>query len=255
MEIVRFSVDRRVVAAAVTVLIEAMLVLVLVMHTGDSTSPARADEIKTFAIAQKRPLPPRPLVKPIPKPNKAPRREGAASPPNLRAKATEIVAVAPIIPPPVPPLILAATIPDVGTAATSGSSAVKGPGTGSGGVGNGTGSGAGGDGDGGGGGGGDGIAPRHRKGALKDSDYPLGVGEAGVGGTVSVLYLVGVDGRVSDCKVMRSSGNADLDSVTCRLITERFRFDPSRDGRGRPVPAYIRENHSWSVEDEPGERR
>ena len=39
-----------------------------------------------------------------------------------------------------------------------------------------------------------------------------------------------------------------LDALTCRLIRERFRFRPSRSGAGKPVPAWIRENHEWVFE-------
>jgi protein TonB len=44
-----------------------------------------------------------------------------------------------------------------------------------------------------------------------------------------------------------------LDALTCRLIRERFRFRPSRDGRGRPVPALVRETHEWVFERLPTE--
>jgi protein TonB len=42
-----------------------------------------------------------------------------------------------------------------------------------------------------------------------------------------------------------------LDETTCRLIEERFRFEPSRDRSGRPVRSRIVENHEWDVEDIP----
>ncbi|HWT13829.1 MAG TPA: energy transducer TonB, partial [Allosphingosinicella sp.] len=128
--------------------------------------------------------------------------------------------------------------------------------TGSGGLGDGTGSGGDGGGGGGGGGYGDGRGlspPRWLRGRIRDSDYPPGLGEAGIGGTVSVRYTVETDGRVSGCMVTRSSGSGALDRTTCRVIEERFRFDPSRDGRGRPIRSQIVENHEWVVEDLPAE--
>ncbi len=66
-----------------------------------------------------------------------------------------------------------------------------------------------------------------------------------------MLYTVLTDGRAVDCRVTRSSGSDLLDATTCRLIERRFRFDPSRDGRGRPIVSHIEENHSWIVEDLP----
>ncbi|MCA1196596.1 energy transducer TonB [Sphingomonas sp. R647] len=83
---------------------------------------------------------------------------------------------------------------------------------------------------------------------MRDSDYPDDLADAGTGGRVTVLYLVEANGRVSDCDVVGSSGVGRLDALTCRLIRERFRFRPSRDGSGKPVPALIRESHEWVFE-------
>jgi periplasmic protein TonB len=174
------------------------------------------------------------------------RKQGAASPPNLRAHPVEIVAPPPVLPPISVPVVTASKAGQ-GSDPSAGASTVAGPGTGAGGVG--TGSGSGGDGDGDGDGGGD-TPPRLIKGRLRNSDYPAAAGEAGVSGTVSVRYVVETDGRVSDCEVTRSSGSPLLDETTCRLIRERFRFRPSLDAQGRPVPAAIVENHSWYVQHE-----
>ncbi|HKT15813.1 MAG TPA: energy transducer TonB, partial [Allosphingosinicella sp.] len=106
-------------------------------------------------------------------------------------------------------------------------------------------------GDGRGRGEGRGTPPRRIRGQIGNSDYPRWAGEAGIGGTVSVRYAVETDGRPSDCVVTGSSGDASLDETTCRLILKRFRFKPSLDRAGRPVRAYIVENHSWMIEAEP----
>ncbi|HEX9931843.1 MAG TPA: energy transducer TonB, partial [Allosphingosinicella sp.] len=146
-----------------------------------------------------------------------------------------------------------------GSAPTQGSAPVRGPGTGSGGVGTGTGSGAGGDGPGGGGEGGYGDGrglspPRWRRGRLRDSDYPPGLGEAGIYGRVHIRYVVETDGSVSNCTITRSSGSDMLDRTTCDLIEQRFRYDPARDRYGRPIRSNLIESYEWLVEDEPEER-
>lgn len=192
--------------------------------------------------------PPEPQRKrPQPRHVRQSRPEGQASPPNLRAEPTQIVAPPPQIPTPPPP-VAAAPIAGVGAQASAGSAEVAGPGYGAGGEGNGRGSGGRGDGD---GAGGDETPPRWVRGDLRDSDYPEAAAEAGAGGTVGVRYTVWTDGRVTECTVTDSSGNAELDATTCRLIRERFRFRPSRDDRGRPVPAIIVESHSWILQREP----
>ncbi|MBO0123988.1 energy transducer TonB, partial [Streptococcus pneumoniae] len=91
----------------------------------------------------------------------------------------------------------------------------------------GTGSGSGGDGNGPGGGGG--TVLRLLEGSITGRDYPRAAAEAGASGTVGLRFTVGVNGRVTDCRVTRSSGNADLDETTCKLIKRRFRYAPSRD--------------------------
>jgi protein TonB len=139
--------------------------------------------------------------------------------------------------------IVAAPIPAQGDERSSGASPLPGPGTGSGGQGVGTGSGRYGDGPGGGG-----MGPRQIKGRIRNSDYPHSAVEAGANGMVSVRYTVAIDGRVTRCIVTGSSGNADLDSTTCRLIQQRFVFHPARDAYGRPVQADIVEDHEWIME-------
>jgi protein TonB len=205
-----------------------------------------------MALIDLAPPPPPPQVKARPQARERSRRpEGAASPPNLESRRTEIVAppVLPLIPPPV----VTAPVADVGADPSAGSADVPGPGTGSGGEGNGTGSGRWGGGPGGGGdgdGGGGYSPPRRIRGSIGDRDYPPGAGEAGVGGTVSVIYAVETDGRATNCRITRSSGSDELDETTCRLIEQRFRFRPSRDRAGRPVRSRIVQDHYWETQDE-----
>ncbi len=234
---------RRPGALLASVAINLALVAMLALGWSGGSIVRLNETLATLNLAEPPPPPPPPEpVKQVPKK----RAEGAASPPNLRSRATEIVAPPPIIPLPVPSPVIVAPRADIGVQASTGSAEVRGPGTGAGGEGNGRGSGGAGDGD--GGGGDDDSPPRHLRGRLKDSDYPRGLGEAGVTGRVGVRYLVGVDGRVGECRITGSSGSDVLDSTTCRLIVERFRFEPSRDGAGRPVPSWLVENHEWLVE-------
>ena len=199
--------------------------LVAGLALGRGASPE--DVLQIFEVGPDPPPPPREELKPHRL--QSSRREGAASPPNLRSEPTEIVAPEPVLRMPVPNPVVAAPIAGVGSDPSAGSADVAGPGTGSGGEGDGRGSGGEGDGD---GDGGAETAPDRVRGELKDSDYPDGAAEAGIGGTVGVRYLVWTDGRVRECEVTRSSGSAELDATTCRLIEARFRFRPSRDARG-----------------------
>jgi len=82
-------------------------------------------------------------------------------------------------------------------------------------------------------------------GDIYNSDYPPNLANAGIGGRVSAEIEVGTDGRVTSCRVTRSSGNAQLDSLTCRLIEQRYRFRPSTDRYGRPVPDDADVDQDW----------
>ncbi len=204
------------------------------------------DRLIVFGIAPPPPSPPPRVERSVPRRTESERPQGGSSPPGLRARPTEVVAPAPIVPLKLPPPIVAAPLPGPGSDPSAGDADVRGPGTGSGGRGRGNGDGYGdGDGDAGGG-----TPPRWLRGRISDRDYPRWAGEAGIGGTVSVRYRVGIDGRVSDCVVTRSSGSRELDEVTCRLIEQRFRFAPSRDRTGRAVRSTIVEDHHWMVRDE-----
>jgi len=199
--------------------------------------------LKLFTVTP--PPPPSPEPKPTrPASRSAPKSEGAASPRNLKSRATEVVAPPAPIFISLPPPIIAAPTPALGNDRSSGTSTLPGPGTGSDGQGTGTGSGTYGDGPGGGGG----TGPRQIAGRIRNSDYPRGAVEAGQSGIVSVRYTVAINGQVSRCIVTRSSGSADLDQTTCQLIQQRFRFKPAKDASGRTVQADIVEDHEWIME-------
>ncbi|RYD48600.1 MAG: TonB family protein, partial [Sphingomonadales bacterium] len=173
------------------------------------------------------------------------REEGAAAPPNRESRATEVAAPPPVLP--VPPVMAAAPTPAQGSDTSSGAAPVAGPGTGAGGTGDGTGSGNAGNGPGGGGGTGFELL----KGDLYDDDYPEWAQDAGISGTVYFLVTIGVNGRVSDCRITRSIGNARLDALTCQLVKRRFRFAPSRDARGKPYVDTMRGEQTWLNQDRP----
>ena len=240
----------RIVSALGVGAVHALLAYALIAGLKFELPQRVAEELKLIEV-----LPPVHPPKPPPKrefKTKPDRPEGEASPPNLRAEPTQIVLPPPKVPVPSLNPMTVAPIAGVGNAPSAGSADITGPGYGAGGWGDGRGAGGYGDGDGAGGGF---TPPRQRKGRIRDSDYPGGAGEEGIGGTVGVRFVVEADGRVSRCGIDRSSGSPILDDTTCRLIVERFRFDPSRDPDGRPVRATIVQNHSWMIHDLPPEER
>lgn len=82
-------------------------------------------------------------------------------------------------------------------------------------------------------------------GEIFPSDYPKHLGNAGIGGRVGVTFTVVSNGQVRNCRITHSSGVAELDSLTCRLMEQRFRFRPSTDRYGRPVPDEVDWDQDW----------
>ena len=219
----------------------ALLGYALITGLGYEVASKIGDNLKVFDVPE--PVPP-PIEEPPPPQPKAEKAEGEASPPNLVSKASPVVAPPPRIRLEVPPPVVAAPIPKEGSDRSQGSANVPGPGTGSGGIGDGTGSG----GQGTGTGGGIASSAERESGQLSgDRDYPRAARAAGVEGTVAVRFTVQPSGRVSGCQVIRSSGNADLDSTTCRLIEQRFRYRPARDAASNPVAETIARTFDWML--------
>lgn len=166
--------------------------------------------------------------------------EGESSAENRKARASPVVAPPVEVPQPVRIEITAAPVPREGNDGNSGASPVVGPGMAAGGSGDGSGTGVSGSGQGAGGagdglGGGVGRKARLVSGRITTRDYPRSASVERAGGTVTAWYTVGIDGRARNCTIARSSGNADLDAITCRLIEKRFRYEPARGRDGRPV--------------------
>lgn len=84
-------------------------------------------------------------------------------------------------------------------------------------------------------------------GSITDRDYPYAAVRNGEAGTVVAAYVINTQGNVENCKVVRSSGSAILDATTCKLQTERFRFQPpvGPDGSLRAVRALM--SLEWSI--------
>lgn len=247
MMIVQVDADSRndrIKSATAVVLVHVLLAYAFVAGLRFQAAAKVADTLAVFDLSQPAPPPP-PVEEPVadPQPSEAP--EGAASPPNLKAQAAPVKAPPP---PPIrleiPPPIATSPTPAQGSEASAGVSDVAGPGTGAGGTGTGTGSG-----DAGSGSGGGGVVrrSRHVSGRISHSDYPRGAGDAGAEGTVIVQFEVGVDGRVSGCEVADTSGNAELDATTCRLVEARFRYEPARNAEGKAITEVRGWQQDWWI--------
>jgi periplasmic protein TonB len=232
----------RVRSAAGVVLLHALLAYALIAGFNVEVVSRTNDRLKLFSVAEPTPPPP-PVAETAPALARSKAADGAASPENLRARATPVVAPPPEVATRVASPVIAAPDPGTGSDNDSGASNRPGLGTGAGGLGTGTGSGREGDGNGAGG-----APARLIRGRIVNSDYPRSAWRAQNEGSVTVHLTVGTSGRVTECRVARSSGDAELDSTTCRLIRERFRYEPARNSRGEPVAEVVGWRQTWWLE-------
>ncbi|WP_114951480.1 energy transducer TonB [Sphingosinicella terrae] len=220
---------KRVHSALAVALLHGLIAWLLVTGLRFEPPTRSGSDLKLFDVAE--PPPPAELPSiPAEAPSEA--ESGAAAPPALEAEPIPVAAPEPVVPVPRPHLP-AAPVAGEGAAPSAGGAPAEGPGTGAGGAGIGTGAGAGGT---GGGAGGLSARARHVGGRIRNRDYPRSAVRARAQGEVFARLRIDADGRVTDCRIARSSGHEALDAATCRLILERFRFEPARDGRGDPVP-------------------
>lgn len=212
-------------AVGVNALILAML---LTLHGSVAGPEGRTPARTTIVTAELDPPPP----------PASPEEEGAAGTPS-RGDTGEPSPAEPALPlaqpTPAEPALDAGPGPAAGVGSEAGTAA------GTGGSGAGSGSGAGGTGR----GAGAFTPPVHVAGALTHADYRRTRPPRGAGGTVRIAFRVSARGRVEDCRVEESSGWRVLDEATCRLVTERFRFDPARDASGRAIDWHLRTEFTW----------
>ena len=241
-EVNRGLAPERLKSAAAVALLHVALGYAFITGLGVDMIRESAEQLKLIDISE--PPPPPPVEAPVPAKARSQAEEGAAAPENLKARPTEIVALPPQIVVPTVPPIVAAPVPGAGSESDAGASDRPGPGTGAGGTGTGTGRGGSGSGTGAGLGG----EARLVRGRIVHADYPRAAVRARAEGTVVARLNVGANGRVTSCSVTRSSGNSALDETTCRLIQQRFRFDPATDSQGRPIPSVTGWQQRWWLE-------
>ena len=199
--------------------------------TGLATHVARHPSavLKTFDVAEP---PPPPMQKPEPQKKAAPKDE--AAPPNLKANPSPVVAPKPKLPVPSP--LPAAPVAGTGSATSAGASNIAGPGTGAGGSGNGL-----------GGGGTGGFTPARKITKIPDREYRRISAIGGMQrGSVGLSIRVGADGRPSNCRVARTSGNGQVDALLCQLTLTYVRFRPARDAQGHAISQDITWYPDWS---------
>ena len=204
-------------AVVAVVAVHAALAFVILSGLNVKVVQQAVEQLKTFNLQTPPPPPP---VPPPPKPQPQKVKEAAGAPAK-KAEPAPIVAPPPVIPAPSP--LPAAKVAGTGSASTSGAGA----------AGNGTG--AGGSGNGPGGGGASPFTPARKLTKIPDREYGRFAATGIASGSVAIGVRVNPDGSLSNCHVLRSSGNPAADALMCQLFVQYVRFSPARDPAGRPI--------------------
>lgn len=224
--------DKAKAIAGVAIVYAAIVGAVLLMP---ADSPLRIGENEPTVLIDVKELP-EPQPPPPDEPGKAEEEEGAAG---KRAEPTPVVAPKPRIEVPAKPPVAAAPIAGTGSATTAGA-ATTGTGPGAGGSGTGRG--------GGGSGGGGGIGTEARLLGGNSSRLPSRLlrGFAADRGYGHLWLTISETGRVSDCNVQQSTGDAAVDQALCDLMIRRSRWSPARDRQGNAISVRVRYTATWS---------
>jgi protein TonB len=199
-----------------------------------SDSPLRIGENEPTVLIDVKEMP-EPQPPPPEEPGKAELEEGAAG---KKAEPTPVVAPKPAIVVPSKPPVVAAPVAGTGSAATAGA-ATTGTGPGAGGSGTGRG--------GGGTGGGGGIGAEARLLGGNSSKLPSSLLRAFAAdrGYGHLWLTVSDGGRVTDCAVLQTTGDAQVDQALCNLMIRQSRWSPARDRQGNPITVKVRYTATW----------
>jgi periplasmic protein TonB len=91
------------------------------------------------------------------------------------------------------------------------------------------------------------LQPRNPGSWVTNDDYPSAAIRSEASGTTGFRLDVDASGKVSNCTVTSSSGNALLDSTACSLLKRRARFGPAEDSSGNKIPAVYTNRFRWEL--------
>ena len=223
--------DRAKAIAAVVAVHAGLAALVL---SGSRVARESAEQAPTQLIDVALPPPPPP---PPPDTKQAPRPEREQGAAGTKAEPSPVVAPPPRLPAKTP--VPAAPVAGTGSASTAGAATTgTGPGAG--------GSGAGRGGGGSGGGGGIGTDVRLLGGNSARLPARLLRQFTADRGYAHLWLTIAETGRVTDCSVLQSTGDAKVDQALCGLMVRQSRWTAARDTQGRPITVKVRYTATWS---------
>lgn len=82
---------------------------------------------------------------------------------------------------------------------------------------------------------------------IAPDDYPKTVLGKGAQGTSTVLWTIGADGRVAECRTVVTSGEVELDKAACSAITRHGRYTPALGFDGKPMISHMTRKVTWRL--------
>lgn len=79
------------------------------------------------------------------------------------------------------------------------------------------------------------------------ADYPTKALKDREEGRATIRLEVDKSGLVKNCVVTSSTGSASLDATTCIMLSQRAKFEPARNSRGRPVSGVYDSAVQWTL--------
>lgn len=80
------------------------------------------------------------------------------------------------------------------------------------------------------------------------ADYPRDALRAREEGDVTMVWEIGVDGAIRNCRIVQSSGSPSLDKTSCKLLSERNRYrSPAIDREGQPISSWGLRRVTWKL--------
>lgn len=76
--------------------------------------------------------------------------------------------------------------------------------------------------------------------------YPQGAKRENRGGTTEFSVQIDADGKLTNCRIIRSSGYLDFDNATCACLKDHGKFNPAQDGHGTNIPGEFRSHVNWA---------
>ena len=79
------------------------------------------------------------------------------------------------------------------------------------------------------------------------ADYPKDLRDAGVEGSARLRLRIDPDGKVADCAIRESTGNAALDVASCDFVRSGGTFTPARGIDGEPTEGVFERVVTWQI--------